>query len=80
MSRKCEISGKGVLRGCNVSHANNKTLRTWNPNLQTRRLFDSESGRWIRVRIATRLLRTIDKKGLAATLRDHGIKLEDVAI
>ena len=78
MSRKCQILSKNRLTGNNVSHANNKTRRTWNVNLQSKRIFDSASGTWVRLRVSTRVLRTIDRKGLSATLKDLGLKLSDV--
>lgn len=77
MSRKCTISKKGSQRGFNVSHAHNKTLKRWDANLQWKRLFDSESGKWVRLKVSTRILRTIDRKGLAATLRENGLRIED---
>lgn len=79
MSRKCSISKKGTQRGCKVSHSHNKTLRTWDANLHWRRLYDSETKRWVRLKVSARILRTIDRKGLAATLRDNGIRIEDLA-
>ncbi len=78
MSRRCQISKKGSQRGCNVSHSHNKTLKRWDSNLQWKRLYDSESKRWVRLRVSTRILRTIDRKGLAATLRDHGLRVQDL--
>ena len=54
MSRRCEITGKGVLSGNNVSHANNKTRRTWKPNLQVvRTMID---GKITKVKVCTRCL------------------------
>ena len=55
MSRRCSISGKGVLAGNNVSHAHNKTRRRWLPNLQTVKIVD-ESGTRRRVRVCTRCI------------------------
>jgi large subunit ribosomal protein L28 len=78
MSRKCQISSKGKLRGNRVSHANNRTLRTWEVNLHKKWLFDSATGKSIRLRVSSRVLRTIDKKGLSAALRDYGLKVEDL--
>ena len=78
MSRKCQISGKAGLRGNTVSHANNKRRKTWNANIQRKRVFDSETGTWVRLRVSSRILRTIDRKGLSATLKDHGLKLSDL--
>ena len=78
MSRRCQISKKGNLTGNTVSHANNKRRKTWNANLHTKRIYDSESGTFVRLKVSSRILRTIDKKGLSATLRDHGLKLADL--
>ena len=63
MARRCTLSGKGVLTGNNVSHANNKTRRRFLPNLQSRRLYSETLGETVRLRIATNTLRTIEKQG-----------------
>ena len=78
MSKRCQISKKGTLRGNNVSHANNKTLRTWEANLHKKWLYDSATGQCVRLKVSSRVLRTIDKKGLSAALRSYGLKLEDL--
>ncbi len=78
MSRKCKITGKGPMAGNNVSHAHNKTRRVQNPNLQWKRIYVPELDRTIRVKLSTRALRTIDKKGLMSYLRDQGLKLNDI--
>ncbi len=63
MSRRCEITGKGVLSGNNVSHANNKTRRRFLPNLQMTTLLSDVLGASIRLRISTRAMRTIEHNG-----------------
>ena len=63
MSRRCEISGKGVLTGNNVSHANNKSRRRFLPNLQEQSLLSDVLGTSIRVRLTTHALRTIEHNG-----------------
>ncbi len=78
MARKCKLTGKGPMSGNNVSHANNKTRRRWLPNLQWKHIYIPELDRTVRIRLSTRALRTIDKKGLLAFLRDEGLKLKDV--
>lgn len=78
MSRKCKITGKGPMSGNNVSHAHNKTRRVQLPNVQWKRIYVPELDRSVRVRLSTRALRTIDKKGLLAFLRDEGLKLRDI--
>ena len=63
MSRRCEITGKGVLSGTNVSHANNKTRRRFLPNLQVTSLLSDVLGESIRLRLSTRAIRTIEHNG-----------------
>lgn len=63
MSRRCQMTGKGVLSGNNVSHANNKTRRRYLPNLQETSLLSDVLGTQIRVRVSTRALRTIEHNG-----------------
>ncbi len=63
MSRRCQMTGKGVLSGNNVSHANNKTRRRYLPNLQETSLLSDTLGTQVRVRVSTRALRTIEHNG-----------------
>ncbi len=63
MSRRCEITGKSVLTGNNVSHANNKTRRRYLPNLQDTSLMSEALGTSVRLRVSTRALRTIEHNG-----------------
>ena len=63
MSRRCQMTGKGVLTGNNVSHANNKTRRRYLPNLQDTSLLSDALGTQVRVRVCTQALRTIEHNG-----------------
>lgn len=63
MARRCELTGKRVLTGNNVSHANNKTRRRFVPNLCQVTLMSDALGRTIRLKISTRALRTIEHRG-----------------
>ena len=63
MSRRCELTGKGVLTGNNVSHANNKTRRRFLPNLQDTRLPSDALGQMVRVRLSVHALRTVEHNG-----------------
>lgn len=63
MSRRCEITGKGVLSGNNVSHANNKTRRRFLPNLQVTSLLSDVLGEAVRMRLSTRAIRTVEHNG-----------------
>lgn len=70
MARVCIITGKRTRTGNNVSHANNKTKRRFLPNLQTHRFWVESESRFIRLRLSTKALRTIDKNGIDAVLSD----------
>ncbi|HEY0295024.1 MAG TPA: 50S ribosomal protein L28 [Bordetella sp.] len=70
MARVCQVTGKGPMVGNNVSHANNKTKRRFLPNLQSRRFWVESENRWIRLRVTTKAIRTIDKNGIDAVLAD----------
>jgi len=66
MAKVCAITGKKPLTGNNVSHANNRTKRKQYPNLQTKRIWLEDEKRWIKMRISTKAIKTLDKKGLKA--------------
>ena len=70
MSRVCDVTGKGPMVGNNVSHANNKTKRRFEVNLQYRRFWVESENRWVRLRISNAGLRLIDKKGIETVLAD----------
>ena len=70
MSRVCQVTGKGPMTGNNVSHANNKTRRRFLPNLQTHRFWVESENRFVRLRVTTKAMRTIDKKGIDAVLAE----------
>ena len=78
MSKKCQISKRSSQRGNTVSHAHNKRRTVWYANLHSKRLFDSASGKWVRLKVSSRILRTINRKGLDATLKQAGLSLEDL--
>ena len=63
MSRRCDITGKGVLTGNNVSHANNRTRRRFMPNLQESSLLSDILGIEIRLTLSTRAIRTVERNG-----------------
>ena len=63
MSRRCSMTGKGVLSGNNVSHAHNKTRRRFLPNLQVTSLLSDALGEVVRLRLSARAIRTIEHKG-----------------
>ena len=63
MSRRCQLTGTGALRGMHVSHAHNRTLRRFQPNLQACSLFSDALGTRVRLRIAAATLRSIEHRG-----------------
>ena len=70
MSRVCQVTGKKSAVGNNVSHAMNKTRRRFLPNLQTHRFWVESENRWVKLRVSTKGMRIIDKKGIEEVLSD----------
>ena len=70
MARVCEITGKRPHVGNKVSHANNKSKRRFYPNLQTKRFFVPEEGKWITLKLSTTAIKTINIKGITAVLKE----------
>lgn len=70
MSRVCEITGKKAIVGNNVSHSNTKTKRKFNVNLKVKKFYLPEEDKWITMRISTSALRTINKNGIAAVVKE----------
>ena len=66
----CEITGKSSVIGNNVSHSNRKTKRKFNPNLKTKRFWSEEEGRWLTLKVTAAGMKTINKKGLAAAMKE----------
>jgi large subunit ribosomal protein L28 len=78
MSRRCALTNKGRNVGYTVSHAHNKTKKVQNANVQSKRVWYEPEKRLVRVKLSTRALRTVTKKGLDRFLRDEGLSLRDV--
>ena len=70
MSRVCQLTGKSVMVGNNVSHSNRKTKRKFYPNLVSKKFYLPEEDRFITLKISTSALRTINKKGISACVKD----------
>ncbi|MBL7713693.1 MAG: 50S ribosomal protein L28 [Chitinophagaceae bacterium] len=78
MARVCQITGKRPMVGHKVSFSNKKALRRFMPNLQVKRMYLAEEDKWITLKLSTEALRTINKNGLLATvkqLRAEGHKI-----
>lgn len=70
MARVCQITGKRPQVGNNVSHANNKTKRRFYPNLQKKRFFIPEEGRWVTLKVSAKAIKTINKNGISSVLKE----------
>ena len=70
MSRICDITGKRVMFGNNVSHAMNKTRRRFDINLIKKRFYIPEQDKWITLKVKASVLKTINKKGISAVLKE----------
>jgi large subunit ribosomal protein L28 len=78
MSKICQVSGRRPASGRNVSHANNKTLRRFEPNLQRKRFWVPEEGRWVRLMVSAKGIKTITRCGISAVLREMRARGERV--
>jgi len=70
MSKVCELTGKKAMVGNNVSHAMNKTKRKVGANLIKKRFYLVEEDKWITLKLSTSALKTINKKGLSAVIKE----------
>ena len=70
MSRVCQITGKKVVSGNNVSHSNRKTKRKFYPNLQTKKFYLPDEDKWVTLKVSASAIRTINKKGITAVLAE----------
>ena len=78
MSRVCDVTGKKPMFGNNVSHAHNKSRRRFNINLQKKKFWLPDENRYVTLRISTRGMRVIDKKGITRGVKDlraKGVKV-----
>jgi large subunit ribosomal protein L28 len=78
MSRVCQVTGKGPMTGNTVSHANNRRRRRFLPNLHTQRFWLETERRFVSLRISTRGLRTIEKKGIETVVKE--LRAQGVAV
>ena len=78
MSRVCQVTGKRPLAGNHVSHAHNKTRRRFLPNLHTHKFWVESERRYVKLRLSSKGMRIIDKKGIDAVLADLRARGESV--
>ncbi len=77
MSKICQISGKRVMFGNNVSKAVNKTRRRFDINLVKKRFFIPDQNKWVTLKVTTSVLKTINKKGITEVLRKNKNLIKD---
>jgi large subunit ribosomal protein L28 len=70
MSRVCQVTGKKAMVGNTVSHANNKSKRRFEVNLQSKRYWLEDEKRWVRLRLSTSAMKIINRRGIAAVVRE----------
>lgn len=70
MSKVCMVTGKGTARGNHVAHCNKKVKRTFQTNVHWKRFWLAGENRWISLKVSTRGMRTIDKKGIEVVLAE----------
>lgn len=78
MARVCQVTGKRPMTGNNVSHAHNKTRRRFLPNLHSHRFWVESEERFVKLRVSTKGMRIIDKKGIDTVLTEMRARGEKV--
>jgi len=79
MARRCMVTGRGTMYGNAVSHSHLKTRRIWKVNLVKKNIFLEDENRWVTVKLSTRALRTLRKKGIKTAIKENGGSLEVLA-
>ncbi|MBD2771474.1 50S ribosomal protein L28 [Iningainema tapete] len=75
MSRRCELTGKKANNAFAISHSHRRTKRLQHVNLQTKRVWWSEGNRWVKLKLSTKAIKTLETKGLAAMAKEAGLNL-----
>jgi large subunit ribosomal protein L28 len=75
MSRKCDLTGKTANNAYAVSHSHRRTKKLQEANLQEKRVWWAQGKRWVRLRLSTKAIKTLERKGLAAMAKEAGIDL-----
>lgn len=78
MSVRCQVTGKKPGYGKKVSHSHVRTSRRWLPNVQQRRYWLPSEGRWVRLKLSAKAIKTIDKRGIESVLAEMRARGEKV--
>ena len=73
--RRCQLTGKKALVGYKVSHSHRRSKKRQQPNLQSKRIWDPDKRVWLKLKISTSAIRTLDKIGFRAFMRKYDVKL-----
>lgn len=76
MSRVCQLTGKKANNAYAISHSHRRTKRLQDVNLQEKRIWWPEGNRFVKLRLSTKALKTVQKKGLSAYARELGVDLK----
>lgn len=75
MSRVCQLTGRKANNGYAVSHSHRRNKKLQQANLQSKRVWWAEGNRWVRLKLSTKAIKTLEKKGLDAMAKEAGINL-----
>jgi large subunit ribosomal protein L28 len=75
MARRCQLTGKKANNAFAISHSHRRTKKLQEPNLQWKRIWWAEGKRWVRLRLSTKAIKTLDRKGLAVMAKEAGLNL-----
>ncbi|MBD2462854.1 50S ribosomal protein L28 [Oscillatoria sp. FACHB-1407] len=75
MSRKCQLTGKQANNAYAVSHSHRRNKKLQEANLQEKRVWWAQGKRWVKLRLSTKAIKTLEHKGLAAMAKEAGIDL-----
>ncbi|NJO93740.1 MAG: 50S ribosomal protein L28 [Hydrococcus sp. RM1_1_31] len=75
MSRVCQLTGKKANNAYAVSHSHRRTKKLQEANLQWKRVWWAEGNRWVKLRLSTKAIKTLEKKGLQAMAKEAGLNL-----
>jgi len=78
MSRRCQVTGRQPSFGNTVSHSHKRTRRRWDPNIQTKRYWLASENRTVKLRLSVKGMRTVDKRGIEAVVRELRARGEKV--
>jgi large subunit ribosomal protein L28 len=75
LSRRCQLTGKKANNAFAISHSHRRTKKLQQPNLQSKRVWWPQGNRWVRLRLSTKAIKTLEKKGIQAMAQEAGLDL-----